>query len=276
MGKREIWTEKEIIFLKNNYLTMSYAQIANELNRSVSSVASKIRKLKLFKDNKSQIRYSYNKNYFKSIDTYDKAYWLGFISADGCIADHGKGTYRLKITLQNDDYNHLVKFNRALNSNVPIKNKEVKYNNKIFCVSELVINCSSMCKDLMNYGIMPNKSLSIDLPKIDDKFFIAYLRGLFDGDGTYYLGKRETGTYRYSVELVSGSIVLLEKIVDILKSRYNIVSNIYKARDTKYKLYICNKKHILNLFHLFYHDNQCICLDRKKKKAMEIMNVLAV
>jgi len=28
---------------------------------------------------------SYNINYFENIDSEDKAYWLGFIQADGCL-----------------------------------------------------------------------------------------------------------------------------------------------------------------------------------------------
>lgn len=30
-------------------------------------------------------KYTYNKDYFKEIDSFEKAYWLGFLYADGCI-----------------------------------------------------------------------------------------------------------------------------------------------------------------------------------------------
>ena len=31
------------------------------------------------------MKHNLNKDYFKNIDNEEKAYWLGFIAADGCI-----------------------------------------------------------------------------------------------------------------------------------------------------------------------------------------------
>lgn len=41
------WSEDEIIFLKNNYLTMSYEEISKKINRTKKSVSAKIYRLKL-------------------------------------------------------------------------------------------------------------------------------------------------------------------------------------------------------------------------------------
>lgn len=35
--------------------------------------------------------YAVNQDYFATIDTEEKAYWLGFIAADGCVSRAGKG-----------------------------------------------------------------------------------------------------------------------------------------------------------------------------------------
>lgn len=36
-------------------------------------------------------KYNYNRNFFSKIDTEDKAYWAGFIAADGNVRkDYGK------------------------------------------------------------------------------------------------------------------------------------------------------------------------------------------
>lgn len=88
-------------------------------------------------------KYTYNKDYFKEIDSFEKAYWLGFLYADGCITrfykDEKLKSMSLEIMLQNDDKNHLIKFRDALDSNVPIKDKLVagKYKS-----SRIVINCT--------------------------------------------------------------------------------------------------------------------------------------
>ena len=55
-------------------------------------------------------RYSYNEDYFQVIDSENKAYWLGFIYADGSISSQN-GRYSFELSLKGEDINHLHKFN---------------------------------------------------------------------------------------------------------------------------------------------------------------------
>ena len=52
-------------------------------------------------------KYVYNKDYFEKINTSEKAYWLGFLYADGCITRFYKGevlkSMSLEITLKDAD-----------------------------------------------------------------------------------------------------------------------------------------------------------------------------
>lgn len=63
-------------------------------------------------------KYVYNKDYFEKINTSEKAYWLGFLYADGCITRFYKGevlkSMSLEITLKDADCEHLIKFKNAL------------------------------------------------------------------------------------------------------------------------------------------------------------------
>lgn len=45
-------------------------------------------------------KYNYNDNYFENIDTEEKAYWLGFIAADGSIVNNNRALEITKIKLQ--------------------------------------------------------------------------------------------------------------------------------------------------------------------------------
>ena len=59
-------------------------------------------------------KHFYNEDYFKVIDSEDKAYWLGFISADGSVS---KDAYHIRISLSSIDIKHLEKFLTCINAN---------------------------------------------------------------------------------------------------------------------------------------------------------------
>ena len=50
---------------------------------------------------------NYNRNIFNKIDSEEKAYWLGFIVADGYL---NINKHMLRIKLGNRDRSHLIKF----------------------------------------------------------------------------------------------------------------------------------------------------------------------
>ena len=68
------------------------------------------------------------------IDTEEKAYWLGFIYADGYIINSikGKTSDAFGITLQEKDKGHLEKFKKSINSNHPILTYVSAFNTKIY------------------------------------------------------------------------------------------------------------------------------------------------
>ena len=50
-------------------------------------------------------KYSFDRNYFKEINTEEKAYWLGFIAADGCVSAKMNS---IRVDLKSADVGHLV------------------------------------------------------------------------------------------------------------------------------------------------------------------------
>ena len=78
---QEEWDKEDEDFLINNYNLYSRKELANILNRTTSAIQNKARRLNLKKESK----YYYDKKYFNIIDSEEKAYWLGFIYADGYV-----------------------------------------------------------------------------------------------------------------------------------------------------------------------------------------------
>ena len=73
---------------------------------------------------------SFNIHYFDSIDTEEKAYWLGFLFADGAVTQYNH-SYDIELSLKIDDKEHVEKFAKTLNyenSTIYLKRKYERYN----------------------------------------------------------------------------------------------------------------------------------------------------
>jgi len=124
-----------------------------------------------------QYRSSLKSNFFKRIDTLEKAYWLGFLYADGQIKKKykGKSWYRYSVELSVKDRGHLKKFCRAivLTPSELIKERVrcKKYNNKMkkYRLVYVRFRCKPMVEDLLKIGFSSSKSLRKSIPKIFNK-----------------------------------------------------------------------------------------------------------
>lgn len=67
-------------------------------------------------------KYVHQYDYFNEIDSEEKAYWLGFMFADGYICNHENryGEDSFGITLHAKDVDTLEKFKRSISSTNPI------------------------------------------------------------------------------------------------------------------------------------------------------------
>lgn len=145
---------------------------------------------------------------FETIDTEEKAYWLGFLLADGYIT---KDYQYIEIALKQDDLKHIEKFKSFLCSKAKISYKEKAKAYKI------TITSKKLCADLKKHGVYNNKSLTCKLNEEimnNESLKWHYLRGLFDGDGSIqYVG--ETG---FSCSITSNEELCLQvKELDLFK-----------------------------------------------------------
>lgn len=138
-------------------------------------------------------KYHYNRDAFKDIKTEEDAYWLGFLTADGCIVEN-KWLY---LGLAERDENHLIKFCKYLQMPDNEIKEIISYGvggayTKDNPICSIKICCLNIIKNLNDKGVMPRKSGKekpyICRSKILEK---AYIRGLIDGDG--YLRSTQYG-----------------------------------------------------------------------------------
>lgn len=201
---------------------------------------------KLLKDNDiDHQKLKFDHSYFKNIDNQDKAYWLGFIMADGCVSmtHHAK----LDIDLHIKDIDHLVKLHTALTSC-----NKVKITKKKFCYS--VHYSKEICNDLIKLGCTPRKSKTLLFPDVEETLVRHLIRGYFDGDGNVYLNRR---TKQIKVQMV-GTYDFLINIQKYLGKEVKMQLGI-----NCFKLCFHGNKQIYDIYRYLYLDAKTF-LERKK------------
>lgn len=185
-----------------------------------------------------QNRSKFNEYIFDSIDTEEKAYWLGFIFADGYISSspmrkNTKSIYQFELSLGLKDLNHLEKFRNF-----------VKYE------KPLIVDCyrcrftvanKHFWETLNNYGCTPKKSLTLQFPNIPEELVRHFIRGYFDGDGCI--------TRHVNVNTVSPHIEVL--------GTKNVLENIIKYSNTEPKIKH-DQRHSEETFFLSWNKEQGI------------------
>lgn len=201
----------------------------------------------------------FNDHVFDVIDTEEKAYWLGFIWADGNIkTPKNSSGYRLTITLQESDYEHLVKFNNFIeHKNLNIKSH--KANTKKF---SWYADSKHLWNTLNNYGCTPNKSLTLIFPELSvftDKSLVRhFIRGYFDGDGCL------TFSTRKGYIVPSLSLLGTLDVVNNIKTHSKLNEALVRTRHGKNDYYELKLDLIESKLFMEYLYKDCnIYLDRK-------------
>ena len=147
---------------------------------------------------------------FEKIDTEEKAYWLGFLYADGSV---GSKEDKIELGLAEKDLKHIEKFKTFMNINNKISYRE---KTKSYRMSFRSAKCK---QDLIDKGCIPKKSLILDFPnenQVPKELQRHFIRGYFDGDGSISTPKNSYGP-RKNGRTISfiGTQDFLQSIIDI-------------------------------------------------------------
>lgn len=209
--------------------------------------------------NKSRL----DEHVFDSIDTEEKAYWLGFLFADGNISHTGN---RLEVRLSIKDLSHLEKFRKFLKLTTEIRTGICNGNG--FC--HLAVRNKHLWHTLDSLGCHPRKSLILEFPDFsifsDIKLIKHFIRGYIDGDGclTIYKGRN---SYRTTINLVG-----TEKFLTVVRRLFYDEGYIQNKSCTNWE----NKAYSLEFSDLpsrriarLLYEKATIYLERKYNKYLE-------
>ena len=250
---------------KQNLITFSPKDIISDYNSGIS-VIKLIKKYhtsydtikKIFDKNNitivnKQNRTKFNESIFDNIDSEEKAYWLGFIYADGYISSRDN-TFELSLALK--DKEHLDKFNVFMQH----ENNNVKTDS--FRCRWSVVN-KHLWETLNNYGCTPRKSLTLKFPDISifsSKSLVRhFIRGYIDGDGSIMINK--------PILEILGTVSFLNSLQQYLPYSGSIIHD--KRSKVHCVRYGCTPA-VANIEAVYYKAN--IFLTRKYNKYLQIRN----
>lgn len=204
-------------------------------------------------------KYEMKQDYFESIDTETKAYFLGYLYADGC--NHANKNV-ISLELKNCDAHILEKLSR----DIYITTKPLMIRK---ATTRLTLNSKLICKQLVELGMIQAKTFTLKFPTmIPENLIRHFIRGYIDGDGCIYSSK-----YQSNLELISTES-FCKSISDIIQNKFKIIPNISIKKDNGinqiYRLRYFKRKCIIEILEWLYKD-ATIYLDRKYQKFQEMV-----
>jgi len=188
------------------------------------------------------------------------AYAIGLIATDGCLSKDG-----LLIDLTSKDKEQLLNFSKCLGVNFKIGMKwnagddgcfRIQFKNRFFY------------DFLLSIGLTSRKSLTIGKLAIPDEFFFDFLRGCFDGDGTFYSywDKRWFSSHMFYLEFASASEKHISWLRRELKEKIGVCGHVTNGRIGMTHHLKYAKKEALEIIKKMYYNPKVVCLSRKKLK----------
>lgn len=278
--KQRRLTHKEKSELFTKYETGKYtgADLAEYYNISSVAVNALLRRHGYKAKSQSELRRKYNidETFFDVIDTEEKAYFLGFLYADGY---NNTDRNSVTLSLKEDDKEILEKLNNLLQPNKPLQfvNTSNQRKTKGFEKSQnqyrLMIANKHISQKLVELGCGKAKTYSLMFPsekQVPKHLVRHFVRGHFDGDG--WVGEKAI--------CIVCTLNFCNSLAEILKEKFNINCYIrarHPERNNTVRMLELNKKSARTFLKWIYKDSN-IHLQRKYDrylKQIEYENSLA-
>ncbi len=267
--------EKDII---NSYLNgISSVKIGNKYNVSHKVILKVLHKNNVTVNQNIMVRkYQLDENYFDIIDNQNKAYILGFLYADGHNSIN-KST--VTMSLQESDKEILEYIRKEIKSEKPLEYLDYSNKNDFGYVYKnqyrLIMFSKHMCESLEKIGMIHNKSLLLDFPILDEELIRHFIRGYFDGDGSYCPNINKEGKFQPLITFTSTEI-FCKKLQKYIRDMINIpCGNIYDAschNGITKVLSFSGKNQVKKFLDWIYLDAE-MYLDRKYQRYVKSFNI---
>lgn len=282
----------EIVNLYNQKI--SCIDIANKTGIYVRLVSKTLKNnnVKVISGGYHSRKHKVAEDFFDQINTEEKAYFLGFLYADGNTGKNGKG---FTIALQEKDKSILEKFSFMIYNKMHLQYRKLRIptendiKNYGFVEGkkrqgQYVLGVSSvrLNKQLRLLGCVPAKSLILEFPtkeQVPDHLIHHFIRGYFDGDGCLHISDNGRNKIDGSVSIIS-TMNFCRKMQEKVNNFINIVSlcshknQLLEKGNTITSIYtVRGNRNCLTFLNWIYKD-AIIYLQRKYDKYIEVKSTV--
>ena len=197
------------------------------------------------------------------------AYAIGLITADGSLSKDGR-----HISFVSKDLEMITNFQKCLGIISKIGKKSSGSNkNKVYHVVQ--IGDINFYNFLLSVGLVPNKSKVIKNIKVPEKYFFHFLRGYFDGDGSFYsyFDPRWKSSLMFYTTFSCASVVYIRWLQGEIRQRLMVHGHIAKsAKNSAYQLRYGKAESLVLLRNLYLGAR--VSLSRKRLKIKKVLQLI--
>lgn len=195
------------------------------------------------------------------------AYAIGLLASDGCLSPDGR-----HILFVSKDKEQIKNFMKALGIEMHIGSTTSGFGKKVLRVQ---FGDVLFYNFLLQIGLTPAKSLTIRKLLIPNEYFFDFLRGSFDGDGSFYsyFDPRWKSSFMFYTTFASASRMHIDWIRTTVCRLLGVTGHITAdARKRTYQLKYAKSDSLKILKNMYYGDT-VVCLARKRHKIEQALKV---
>lgn len=196
------------------------------------------------------------------------AYAIGLIAADGCLSKDGR-----HIDLTSTDKAQVILFRKCLGLTCKVGKKYSSSGNLAYHAQ---FGDVLFYRFLQGIGLTPAKSKTLSRIQVPDEYFIDFLRGYFDGDGstTSYYDPIFPKSFRFYMSFTSASPIFVDWLKSEVERILGVKGYISLNRNNPYVQlkYAKNAARMLSGF--MYYSGTVPCLKRKQLKIKRSMRII--
>lgn len=199
------------------------------------------------------------------------AYTIGLLVTDGSLSNDGR---HIDFTSKDLELIKHVRTALDLQTRITTKSRGQTDTKNYYRIQ---IGDVTFYEFLEKIGLSPKKTKTMGIIAIPKKYFFDFLRGHFDGDGTFYsyFDPRWPKSFLFYLVFVSASPKHIYWLQNQITQLLGIKSHITKARtDSIYQLKF-SKNAAIPVIQKMYGSSNKMCLQRKHLKIKSALSILA-